>query len=365
MDRKAWVQVFLALGVGVPGLAQAMGLGDLIVLSGPGEPFRAEIPIRSEHPKELTGAQAGLAPASAFSLIHLPVDQTLSQWHFSVREGSQPAILISSPLPLTQASLPFLVQLDWSGGQIVREYRASSAAANTYGVPATRLAPPSSSPRTSARAMPYPPMPARPPRAEVAGWASAARYGPVPEHQTLFEIAQKLSRSNRVSLDQVMAALVKANPGAFKGGNPNMLYAGTYLRTPSLAQVQAMTPAQARAWLRAQAAGAAQARPTPAVASQTALPPQRVPRLPCSRKMPICRPCCRPSIPVCHRLRPRWLPRLRSWPSYRRPPPRHIRATIPYCGCLSAVMSCCSCCSSGCTRDSRRRHGGSGRSPKS
>ncbi|MGC9128063.1 MAG: FimV/HubP family polar landmark protein [Acidithiobacillus sp.] len=270
MDRKAWVQVFLALGVGVPGLAQAMGLGDLIVLSGPGEPFRAEIPIRSEHPKELTGAQAGLAPASAFSLIHLPVDQTLSQWHFSVREGSQPAILISSPLPLTQASLPFLVQLDWSGGQIVREYRASSAAANTYEVPATRLAPPSSSPRPSARAMPYPPMPARPPRAEVAGWASAARYGPVPEHQTLFEIAQKLSRSNRVSLDQVMAALVRANPGAFKGGNPNMLYAGTYLRTPSLAQVQAMTPAQARAWLRAQAAGAAQARPTPAVASQTA-----------------------------------------------------------------------------------------------
>ena len=267
MDRKAWVQVFLALGVGVPGLAQAMGLGELIVLSGPGEPFRAEIPIRSEHPRELTSAQAGLAPASAFSLIHLPVDPTLSQWHFSVREGSQPAILISSPLPLTQASLPFLVQLDWSGGQIVREYRASSAAATTYGVPATRLATPSPSPRPSAEAMPYPPMPARSPRTEVAGWASASRYGPVPEHQTLFDIARKLSRSNRVSLDQVMAALVKANPGAFKNGNPNLLYAGTYLETPSLAQVQAMTPAQARAWLRGQRLGVS-AKSTPVAANQ-------------------------------------------------------------------------------------------------
>jgi len=269
MDRKAWVQVFLALGVGVPGLARAIGLGDLIVLSGPGEPFRAEIPIRSAHPRELAGAQAGLAPASAFSLIHLPVDQALSQWHFSVREGSQPAILISSPLPVTQASLPFLVQLDWSGGQIVREYRASSAAGNTYGVPATQLTPPAQK-SESAHAMPYPPMPASSARTEVAGWAKAARYGPVPEHETLFEIARKLSASSRVSPDQVMAALVKANPAAFKDGNPNLLYAGSYLHTPSLAQVQAMSPAQAQAWLRAQSAAVSRARATAAVAAKTA-----------------------------------------------------------------------------------------------
>ena len=39
MNKKDWMQTLLSLGLVLPGVAQAIGLGNLVVLSGPGEPF--------------------------------------------------------------------------------------------------------------------------------------------------------------------------------------------------------------------------------------------------------------------------------------------------------------------------------------
>lgn len=266
MDKK-WLRTLLGVGVLLPGVAQAVGLGELQVLSAPGEPFRAEIPIRSLTPQEAGDVRVSLASGSAFAMIHLPVAQGLEHWHFQVRTDGHPAVLITSPVPLPTPTLSFLVQLDWSGGRIVREYTArSNLGSYLAAAPSAGEAP------RSQGAPAYTPPPSRPaataPR--VYGWARVKQYGPVRDNQSLFQIAQSITRSNAVTIDQVMAALIKANPQAFKNGNPSYLYAGSILRVPTLGQVQTMGPAQATAFLAGQGATAA-VRPVasaPAAASK-------------------------------------------------------------------------------------------------
>ena len=271
MDKKNWLWALAGMGLFLPGMAQALGLGELRVLSAQGEPFRAEISIRSLDPQSRASLSAGLAPASAFAMIDLPEASTLAHWHFTVRNGNRPAILISSPLPLTQPTLKFLVKLDWSGGQLVREYTAYSSA-SPYAPPSLSVAPsPSGVPAT------VPAAAASQPARLYHGWSRVNRYGPVPQNSSLYQVARSITRSNAVTLDQVMVALVKANPQAFKAGSPTYLYAGSMLTVPSLAQVQSLRPAQATAWLSSRrgaspAAALATAAKAPTTAHMAAKP---------------------------------------------------------------------------------------------
>ena len=253
MDKK-WLRTLLGVGILLPGVAQAVGLGELQVLSAPGEPFRAEIPIRSLTPQEAGDVRVSLASGSAFAMIHLPVAQGLEHWHFQVRTDQHPAVLITSPVPLPTPTLSFLVQLDWSGGRIVREYTARSSLGSYLAAVPSAAEPPRAQ-GAPAYAAPAPRPAAVAPL--VYGWAGVKRYGPVRNNQSLFQIAQSITRSNAVTIDQVMAALIKANPAAFKNGNPSYLYAGSILRVPTLGQVQGMAPAQATAFLAGQRAAPA------------------------------------------------------------------------------------------------------------
>ena len=204
MDKKNWLWALAGMGLLLPGMAQALGLGDLRVLSASGEPFRAEISIQSLSPQSEASLRAGLAPASAFAMINLPKADALDHWHFTVRSGDRPAILITSPLPLPQPALHFLVQLNWSGGQLVREYSASSAGDNVVSTPRTMTPVPQSS---TSPTMPQPVRHAAP-APIYHGWSRVSRYGPVPANGSLFQVAQYITRSSAVTLDQVMAALV-------------------------------------------------------------------------------------------------------------------------------------------------------------
>ncbi|MDR7925419.1 FimV/HubP family polar landmark protein [Acidithiobacillus thiooxidans] len=253
MERKNWLWAMAGMGLLLPGLAQALGLGSLQVLSAPGEPFRAEIPIQSVTPQTASSLNASLAPNSAFAMINLPQAPTLEHWQFTVRRGSQPAILISSPLPVSQPNLQFLVQLNWSGGQLVREYSASVANA-AAAMPLVSSPAPVAPSAISSASVPATESVARPPAPArlYHGWSRVNRYGPVPVNSSLYDIAQSITNSNAVTLDQVMSAVVKANPQAFKNANPTYLYAGSMLNLPNVNQVQAMTPAQATAWLSTQ-----------------------------------------------------------------------------------------------------------------
>ena len=73
-------------------------------------------------------------------------------------------------------------------------------------------------------------------------------YGPIQSGDRLWDIALQLRPNPSISRHQVMIALLKANPQAFRiPCNLNSLKIGNRLRIPSLAEMQILTPAQALA----------------------------------------------------------------------------------------------------------------------
>lgn len=71
-----------------------------------------------------------------------------------------------------------------------------------------------------------------------SAWASLDTYGPIKATDTLWHIATSIYPHEDVSPQQVMLALQKKNPQAFKTTNINSLMRGVTLKIPSIEEVQ-------------------------------------------------------------------------------------------------------------------------------
>src|SRR3546814_5071761 len=91
--------------------AFALGLGQITVKAGRGEPLRAEIAIISSDPGELENLQARLASPETFARVGLePPDSPVSGLQFTVALDPQgrPVIRVTSTEPLDASLLTFL-----------------------------------------------------------------------------------------------------------------------------------------------------------------------------------------------------------------------------------------------------------------
>ncbi len=284
--------------------AMALGLGNIRVLSKPGQPLVAEIPIISSDPGEIENAHVGLASPVTFERVGLPRPQGLVnelQFTFAQDREGRSVIRVSSNTPVDTPSVGFLIEVDWGQGRLVREYSALVAAPET----ATALAEPvieapaaapsnliAREPEPLPEAPPAPqPVPApaasaapvaAPPPAPVAvrpapapAMPTQGELAPVRRGQTLSQIAGELSRQSGASMNQTMVALLRANPEAFIRGNINLLKQGAVLRTPAQEELARVDAAQARAIVQEQTAQWRQARAAilqPAIADGAAAP---------------------------------------------------------------------------------------------
>lgn len=76
---------------------------------------------------------------------------------------------------------------------------------------------------------------------------AASEYGPVASGETLWEIATTVRSNEAVTLNQMMLALLRANPQAFYQDNINTLKRGAILRIPGAEEIESMRAAQASA----------------------------------------------------------------------------------------------------------------------
>lgn len=301
----AWL---LAALLAMPGIALALGLGQIVVKSRPGQPLLAEIPIVAANPSELEDLQVRLASPETFRRVGLqPPDATVANLQFTVAVDGRgrPVIRVASATPPTQALLTFLLEVDWGEGRLVREYSALLdqpetlaapvqaiqapvvAPANTIERPAPSPAAPE--PEVVAEALPpeapVPPadVPAPQPAAAPAAQAPAPAPAPVaaaeaPESaaslapaaappageytvragDTLGRIARGLDLGG--NLDQAMLSLLRANPDAFIGGNINLVRQGAVLRMPPADELSRYSAGEAAAMVRAQVAQWREAR---------------------------------------------------------------------------------------------------------
>jgi pilus assembly protein FimV len=278
--------------------AMALGLGDIRVLSKPGQPLLAEIPVISADPSELENLRVALASPATFARVGLePPSGLVSELQFELTRNAQgrAVVRVSSQAPVATPALNFLIEANWGQGRLVREYSALVDAPNSAAAVAEPeiVAPAGAmsnaiirepAPETAAVAAPprraepaAAPRPAAPRAAPAAPAAPVAADGSVTVQrgQTLSQIAGSLAREQGVNRDQAMIALLRANPEAFIRGNVNLLKQGAVLRTPGADGVAQIDAQQAAAIVREHTAQWRQSRtaiPQPADSGVAAAP---------------------------------------------------------------------------------------------
>jgi pilus assembly protein FimV len=151
--------LFLAL---YPISGMALGLGRFKVHSALNEPLNAEIEILSISEKELRGLTIGLATRAEFEQAGIDRPAFLSDIKFSVskRLDGRYFIQLRTDEPIREPFLHLLLQIEWPGSRLVREYTALidpplQVAGRPSGIEVPRAAPsttPPSSPAPVAKA---------------------------------------------------------------------------------------------------------------------------------------------------------------------------------------------------------------------
>ncbi len=223
----------------VPVFAFAADLGRLTVLSGVGEPLRAEIEILSVQPSEGTSLAARIPPPDAFWRANLEPPPLLDQLRARVerRPKGRYVVTLSSTRPVDSPFMQLLVELDSPTGRVVREY--------PFLLEESRITPTSpASPIATA-----PNIPERRAPETAPGGTYVVRPG-----DTLAAIA-RATRAPDATVEQTLVALYRANEPAFVDGNMNRLPAGAVLALPSDGAATAVEPDEARRLIRAHRAG--------------------------------------------------------------------------------------------------------------
>ncbi len=244
----ALIRALVCCALGLPCAAQAAALGEVRVRSALGQSLHAEIDIVALTAAEAESITVRLASPQAFADLGLDYASILRSLRLSVeRGGGRHWVRVTSELPVSEPFVSLVVELNANGNRTLRHY------AVLLDPSPIAESPVAGAPAREAPALPAPPVltpvvkPAAPPR--IAGSSmptspatAMRRVGPA---DTLFSIATAIRREGE-TVDQVLVALQRANPAAFAGKNINRVLTGSRLRLPSIEEVQAIDPAQAR-----------------------------------------------------------------------------------------------------------------------
>jgi pilus assembly protein FimV len=321
LQRWALTATLLGTIALTPLSAWSLTLGGMRVQSALGEPLRAQLSLGQLTPEELSSINAGFAPAAVYQAAGIVANPILNNVQISV-DASVPSnvvVNLTSSSPISEPFLDMLLEIKWATGKVVRDYtllfNASTAVAPTVStepviaaapavtdpavaLPAATVIEPNTAagpvvdavPAAATLAAPAPapavaaaepaatptPAPAPEPAAQAAPVvAQAARTAPQRLRVVRGDTAAALAQANLpsgVSLDQMLQAMLAANPGAFVDNNVNRLKSGAQLTVPTAEEAQAIDPTQARRLVIAQSKdfnayrrGLAANAPTPAV----------------------------------------------------------------------------------------------------
>lgn len=265
--------IALALG-GVAFDAQALSLGRITVQSALGEPLRAEIDVTEISAAEAEGLRVNVGSPEVFRSAGVPYNSALSDVRSTLqrRADGRYVVRLSSNRSVSDPFIDLVIEASWGSGRITRDYtvlldppssRPSAAAAAPIAPTQAQISPPAAQapmasapprPRAVAAAVaPPPPAPAAPSEPPAARGAAAGDGGQVTVRTG--DTASKIAGAHKpaeVSLDQMLVALLRANPNAFINGNVNRVRAGAVLDLPGAAQASATPAAEARRTVIAQ-----------------------------------------------------------------------------------------------------------------
>ena len=295
-EKFAWRATALAAALGIMlnmmhTNVNALSLGAMTSLSSLGESLAAGIAISEADAKELESLKLSLATPAEYSAMGMDYNSALATAQITLmrRANGTAYLLLRSDRTVNDPFVNVIVQANWAGGRIVRNYTilidpptsaASSASVITTPIAVTTPAPvqvvtPTPAPAPS-------PAPAAAPVAAVEATPQAVTATPIPTpapvaaqaptpapatkaaatkqigEQLLVkqgDTAGSIAAQNlpvNISLDQMLVAMLRGNPKAFEGNNVNRLKAGAILEIPTAQDASKIEAAEARQNILAQ-----------------------------------------------------------------------------------------------------------------
>jgi len=257
-------------------IAYTLGVGDITVNSALNQPLDAEIKLFSVRPGESDNIRVTLGSLKDFANAGIERPLVVSFLKFKVvdnKDGSA-SIKVTSTKPIKEPFLDFLVEVDWAGGRLIREYtmlldppvfaqrKAAPVQAPVVSAPA-----PATVVKSAPQVVAPAPVVSAPvvdsgndlfPRIDLGTEASGSitRVTPAPvvasgegykvkRNDTLWSIASSLRPDNAISTEQMMMALLRNNPQAFTNSIINGLKSGFILRVPERDMIEAMGATEA------------------------------------------------------------------------------------------------------------------------
>jgi pilus assembly protein FimV len=266
----------LTFGLASPD-ALALALGRVTVRSALGEPLRAEVDVPEISPDEVASLRANIASPDTFRSRGMDYSPALGNVTINLQrrpDGSY-FLQLASDRPVNEPFVDVILQARWAAGSVQRDFtmlfdppalRQGQAplAAQVTPVPGRSAPAPSVAARPAAPApAPAPAAPTATAPAAAAPAASTARApasaakpsaaatpsgGGKPVTVKSGDTAGRIAAANKpasVSLDQMLVAMLRANPDAFVAGNVNRLKSGAVLDMPSAEQASAVAPDEA------------------------------------------------------------------------------------------------------------------------
>ena len=243
--------------------AAALSLGRITVQSALGEPLRAEIDVPEINAEEAASLKASVALPDAFRAAGLEYSPAMTGVQITLkrRPDGRAFIRVSSDRAINDPFVDMIVEASWSTGRIVRDYtmlfdppslrQAAPAAPTPAQIPlspsASRAAAPESVPPASPTVTTTRPAepakgsakaPVRAPMTKMASDASESGQVTVKPGDTASKIATATKSAN-ISLDQMLVAMLRANPAAFMGDNINRVKSGSVINIPTAEQAGA------------------------------------------------------------------------------------------------------------------------------
>lgn len=289
--KKITVALCMAL---MPVSLFAAGLGKLNVMSGLGEPLKADIELISVTPAELSSITAAIASEEAYTTqgIEKPGSHNTIKVEVGKNASGAPILKLKSDQPITEPFLDMLIQVDWASGRLLREYTVlldppgytgeaepavketltatapevnktstDAGVSNTANASATEVSSSNTSStsgssskkkakreKKSEPVTEVDPIVASGPQSDITGQEHFTQKG-----DTLHKIAHDM-KPEGISLEQMLVGLYQANPDAFQGENMNRLKVGQIIRQPSEESLNAITRKEAKQEIKVQTA---------------------------------------------------------------------------------------------------------------
>ncbi len=231
-------------------LANALTLGQPSVESALGQPLRAAIEITQYKTEDLRKLKVQLAGTANFEQAGMAFNPALNglQARLEFRGDGKPYIALSGQMPVTDHFVDVIVEAQWPSGRLAMNYTllvspvgASKVAADKSKGDATLNAAAVAPQALAALAVPVMPNAVR-----NADDAILVRAGDTASKLVL----QRMPAG--VSLDQMLLAMVRANPEAFIEGNVNLLREGTQVILPNAQEAAQISAEEARQTVIAQ-----------------------------------------------------------------------------------------------------------------